>query len=170
MSQIVEQTKQTLLRSRQVSEEAVKSGTYVYPPHGVVYLVHRPALWSPIRAAMIPCILLSIAVIIPMFFFTYLPQAAILTLMNGPVGPFNAVLLVLSESGTIINAIARSFILDQALYDIFDATLVNEGQTELVSRGRELKHVDNKQGAKKLGKMITKPLEKYVSSTYHITG
>lgn len=146
-----------------LSKSTVKAGTYLYPPLGVLYLARHRSLWPPVLSRIWPCTLLSICVLVPMFFFTYLPQAALLTLLNGPLGPFNAVALVLSESGVIINALARSFLLDRALLDLFDATLVNEGMTSLVQNGRELKSgVSNHDGVKKLGKMVSKPLDKYV--------
>lgn len=103
---------------------------------------------------------MSVAVIIPMFLLTYVPQAAVLTLMNGPLGPINAVALVLSESSVIITTVARAFLLEKALCDIFDATLISEGQQTLVEKGREVKPGSRHDGAKKLGKIFTQPLHK----------
>jgi hypothetical protein len=55
-----------------------------------------------------------------MFVFTYLPQAALLTLVNGPLAVVSTVALVLSESSTITNVIARGLFIDEALVDTFD--------------------------------------------------
>lgn len=55
-----------------------------------------------------------------MFLFTYLPQAALLTLVNGPLAVVSTVALVLSESSTISNVIARGLFIDEALVDTFD--------------------------------------------------
>lgn len=55
-----------------------------------------------------------------MFLFTYLPQAALLTVFNGPLAFFSTVMLVLSESSTITNLVARSFFIQDALLDTFD--------------------------------------------------
>jgi hypothetical protein len=55
-----------------------------------------------------------------MFVFTYLPQAALLTLVNGPLAVVSTIALVLSESSTITNVIARGLFIDEALVDTFD--------------------------------------------------
>lgn len=142
--------------------DAVASRTFLYPPLGTLYLIRHPSLWPPLLKRLPACIALSVVVVGAMFFFTYLPQAAVLSFVDGPLGPVNAAMLVLSESNTIINALARAFILEHALWDIFDATLVCEGQDSLVAQGREVKPGKKSDGAKKLGKLITKPLQKCV--------
>ncbi|TDL23745.1 hypothetical protein BD410DRAFT_897353 [Rickenella mellea] len=149
------------VRSAAVGKDAVMSKSYLYPPMGIMYFVSHASIWPPLIHRIIPMTLLSIGVIIPMFIFTYFPQAAILTLMNGPLGPINAIALVLSESTFVIVLLAKAFILQGALVDVFDATLVHEGQTSLVAKGRELKSGSNKEGVKKLGTMLTKPLQKF---------
>lgn len=73
-----------------------------------------------------------------MFLFTYLPQTFLLSFTSGPFAPISAIFLVLSESSSITNVIARWFLLRDALVDTFDATLVLEGALDaLVRRGRE---------------------------------
>ncbi|KDQ14627.1 hypothetical protein BOTBODRAFT_187687 [Botryobasidium botryosum FD-172 SS1] len=161
MSSAVDNVRAHAVHTAHVSEEAVRSRSYLYPPLGALYLLYHPQLWPPVLARLLPCIALSAGVLVPMFIFTYVPQAAVLTFLNGPAGPFSAAALVLSESATIINMLARSFLLEGALTDLFDATLVCEGQEALVSRGRELKPGGSKQGAKKLGKMVMQPLNKF---------
>lgn len=84
--------------------------------------------------------------------------------MNGPLGPINAIALVLSESTTIVTFIAKAFLLQSALTDLFDATLVEKGQVALVSKGRELKSGDHREGVNKLGKRLMEPLNKYANS------
>lgn len=56
-----------------------------------------------------------------MFLVTYLPQAAVLALVNGPLAVISAVPLVLSESSTMTNLLARTFFIEDALIDTFDA-------------------------------------------------
>lgn len=143
-----------------VSKDAVVSRSYFYPPLGVVYLLRHTSLWPPVLSRIMACLLLSGAVIVPMFLFTYIPQAGILSIFNGPIGAVNAAALVLSESSFIINLLARSFLLDQALLDLFDATLVCEGQEALVSNGREVNPGKKFDGTKKLGKILTRPMNK----------
>jgi len=55
-----------------------------------------------------------------MFIFTYLPQAAILTLVNGPLAVVSTILLVLSESATLTNALTRGLFLEEAILETFD--------------------------------------------------
>jgi len=164
MASLAESVKAHAIHTAYVSREAVTSTTYLYPPLGVSYLISHPSLYPPVFSRLLPCILLTIGVTIPMFLIAYLPQAAVLTFVNGPLGPINAIALVLSESTTIVTFIARAFLLEGALIDLFDATLVGEGQTALVSKGRELKPGSNRDGVKKLGKMVMKPLNKFSPS------
>lgn len=67
-----------------------------------------------------PTIGTAISVTTFMFVVTYLPQAAVLTLVNGPFAIVSTVLLVLSESATITNVISRGFFIEEALTDTFD--------------------------------------------------
>jgi hypothetical protein len=74
-----------------------------------------------------------------MFLFTYLPQAAVLAISNGPLAAISAALLVLSESSTIFTVLSKSFLIEDALVDTFDGVLVSKNTTDLVSGGRRLK-------------------------------
>jgi hypothetical protein len=56
-----------------------------------------------------------------MFVFTYVPQAAVLAFVNGPIAVVSAIFVVLSESSTISGLISRRFFVEEALYDTFDA-------------------------------------------------
>jgi hypothetical protein len=94
-----------------------------------------------------------------MFFFTYLPQLAILFFVNGPIAPFSTVLLVLNESTTIINLVSRNYLLQDSLLDVFDGTLLARGDTKIVSEGREVKSGGDPM--QKLGKIIKSPFEKF---------
>jgi hypothetical protein len=70
---------------------------------------------------LMPCITLSVGVVTFMFVFTYLPQAAVLSLVNGPLAALTTILLVLEESSTLINVLSKSFLIEDALVDTFDA-------------------------------------------------
>ena len=153
-----------LTNSNQVAFQAkavVHSRAYLYPPLGALYLVEHHTLWPTLLRRIFPCLILSVSVIIPMFILTYVPQAAVLTFTEGLLGPLSAIALVLSESSVIINVLSRTFLLEQALNDIFDATLICEGQVSLVSKGREIRPGKNSDGVKKLGKLLKKPLQTY---------
>ncbi|KAL8380677.1 hypothetical protein RB595_005110 [Gaeumannomyces hyphopodioides] len=94
-----------------------------------------------------------------MFIFTYLPQLAILVWVNGPLAVFTTVLLVLNESSTITSLIARNYIMQDALLDTFDGTLVARGATSVVKEGRELQPGSDPIG--KLGKVLKSPFERF---------
>ena len=63
---------------------------------------------------------LAVGVVTFMFMFTYLPQAAVLSIVNGPLAVFTTILLVLSESSMIVTVLARTFLIEDALIDTFD--------------------------------------------------
>lgn len=69
---------------------------------------------------LIPTITTGIGVTTAMFIFAYLPQAALLTIFNGPLAIFTTIVLVLNESSTITNILARTFFIQDALLDTFD--------------------------------------------------
>ena len=94
-----------------------------------------------------------------MFFFTYLPQAAIMTFTQGPLAAISAALLVLSESSTIFTMLSKTFLIEDALVDTFDGVLMSKGTTELVSSGRQIKAGNDP--VAKLGKLIKKPFAKF---------
>lgn len=94
-----------------------------------------------------------------MFLFTYLPQLAILVFVNGPLAVFTTVLLILNESSTIINIISRNFLLQDALLDTFDGTLVAQNATDIVSEGRQLK--SGSDPIARLGKILKSPFSKF---------
>lgn len=99
-----------------------------------------------------------------MFLFTYLPQAALLTLVNGPLAVVSTVALVLSESSTITNVIARGLFIDEALVDTFDGTLLTCSMTPLVSHGRTVKGSSAVDAVSRLGKLAKKPFERFTPS------
>jgi hypothetical protein len=97
-----------------------------------------------------------------MFAVTYIPQVALLTLFNGPLAVFTTVLLVLSESSTIFSVLSKNFLIDEALIDTFDSTLLSRNQTTLVSKERQVKSGNDP--VAKLGKLVSKPFAKFAPS------
>lgn len=69
---------------------------------------------------LLPTLTLGISVTAGMFFFTYLPQAAVLAIFNGPLAALSTILLVLSESSTIFMALAKTMLIEDSLVDTFD--------------------------------------------------
>jgi hypothetical protein len=106
-----------------------------------------------------PYCMLSIGVVAGMFVFTYVPQLAVLVFVNGPLAVFTTVLLILNESSTIINVVSKNWLLQDALLDTFDGTLVARNETKIVSEGRELK--SGPDPMQKLGKILKSPFGKF---------
>lgn len=102
---------------------------------GIIYTLNRPTLRQPLLSRSSKTLTLGVGVTTAMFFFTYVPQAAIMSITSGPLlAPFSAALLVLSESSTITTFLARSFLLADAITATFDATLVEMGQEKLLEQ------------------------------------
>lgn len=106
-----------------------------------------------------PYFLLSATVITGMFVFTYVPQFAVLVLFNGPLAVFTTVLLILNESATIINLVSRTYLLQDALLDTFDGTLVARNAENIVREGRQLQ--PGSDPMQKLGKILKSPFQKF---------
>ncbi|KAF3137513.1 hypothetical protein TWF569_009211 [Orbilia oligospora] len=104
-----------------ISKDAANSGSYMFPIQGIYHFLRYPSLQRPLWRKVLPTILLSVVVIVSMFFVTYLPQAAILTFVDGPIAFVNAAMLVLSESSTLVLLISRWWWLDDATVEVFDA-------------------------------------------------
>ncbi|PGH31607.1 hypothetical protein GX50_05597 [[Emmonsia] crescens] len=146
--------------------EAAKSGTYMYPLQGIIYFISHRSLWQPLVSKMAPTVSLGVLVTTTMFFFTYIPQVAILAFTSGPLAPLSAILLVLSESSTITNYLSRSFILRDSLVDIFDGTLIARGDAALVAEGRHIKGTASSMDPiARLGNVIHKPLAMFSLSS-----
>ncbi len=64
---------------------------------------------------------------------------SVLFFVNGPLAAFTTVLLILSESSTIISQISKNFLIADALVDTFDGVLISSNEAGLVSEGRQLK-------------------------------
>ncbi|KAG9011651.1 hypothetical protein FRB95_014329 [Tulasnella sp. JGI-2019a] len=138
--------------------QAVVSGAYLYPIEGIYYLLRHPHLWKPLQRPLFLGVVTSFVVTSLMFFFTYLPQVAVLTLTNGPLSFFTAIPLVLGESATITLFVARMLWLAPALDNTFDAVLLEQGHTALVAEGREIKGAGS---GKRIGKALSAPLNRF---------
>jgi hypothetical protein len=94
-----------------------------------------------------------------MFAVTYVPQAAVLSIFNGPLAIFTTVLLVLSEASTIFSVLSKNFLIDDALIDTFDGTLLCRNLNSLVENERQVK--SGSDPVAKLGKLVSKPFAKF---------
>jgi hypothetical protein len=94
-------------------------------------------LVKPLLPTIFRGIIISIGIVAAMFFFTYLPQVAVLAFISGPLGKrmisfffgmelnntafIAAVPLVLGEAYFLIMFFTRGFLLGNAGLDLFDA-------------------------------------------------
>ncbi|KAI0805488.1 hypothetical protein GGR55DRAFT_655473 [Xylaria sp. FL0064] len=146
-------------KAKVLLSEAVKSGSFLYPFSGILYFCTHKALWKPFMSRLLPTLGLAVGVTTAMFFFTYLPQLAILVFVNGPLAVFTTVLLILNESSAIVNIVSRNFLLQDAIIDTFDGTLVSRNATGIVSEGRQLK--SGTDPIARLGKILKSPFSKF---------
>jgi len=149
--------KQEAAQAIEIGKDTASSGAYMFPIEGIYYFSRHPSIQKPLWRHILPTIALSVGVIATMFTFTYIPQAAILVLVDGPIAFVNAGMLVLSESSTVILMISRWWWIEDATIEVFDAVLVQQNQTALVAQGRELKPAISGDPLSKLGKRLKKP-------------
>jgi hypothetical protein len=94
-----------------------------------------------------------------MFVVAYLPQAAAMAFTSGPLAAISAAFLTLSESSTLTNLLSRTFLLEDAIVDTFDGTLLSRECTNLLSDGRQIKAGGDPMA--RLGKLLKKPFAKF---------
>ncbi|EXF80485.1 hypothetical protein CPAR01_14938 [Colletotrichum paranaense] len=146
-------------KARGLVADAAKSKAYLYPIKGIIYFATHRTLWKPLLSRIGSYLLLSAGVVTGMFVFTYVPQLALLVFVNGPLAVFTTVLLILNESSAIINFLSRSFLLQDAILDTFDGTLLLRDEDGIVREGRQLR--PGSDPMQKLGKVLKSPFEKY---------
>ncbi|KAL8917358.1 MAG: hypothetical protein Q9208_007975 [Pyrenodesmia sp. 3 TL-2023] len=146
-------------RLKALTSDAARSGAYLYPIRGIAYFVSHKSLWKPLTSKLAPTVTLGLGITTFMFVFTYLPQAAIMAFTSGPLAAISAGLLVLSESSTLITILSKTFLIEDALIDTFDGTLVSKNTTDLLSEGRQIQAGGDPMA--KLGKLLKKPLVKF---------
>ncbi len=93
-----------------------------------------------------------------MFFFTYLPQLAVMAVVNGPLAVLTTGLLILSESSTITGLVSKHYLLRDAMLDTFDGTLLARNAAGIVAEGRELKSAGD--AIQRLGKALKTPFKR----------
>jgi hypothetical protein len=94
-----------------------------------------------------------------MFLVAYVPQAAVMAFTSGPIAAISAALLTLSESSTLINLLSRTFLIQDALVDVFDGTLLSRDCTNLVEGGRQISTKGD--NIARLGKLIKTPFARF---------
>lgn len=114
------------------------------------------------QSKLVPALSLGVSIFASMFFFTYLPQAAVLALFNGPLAAVDTLLLVASESSAIFMATSRAFLIEDSLVDTFDGTLVARGTEGLLAGERVVKRQGD--SIARLGKLVKKPFARFAPS------
>ncbi|KAH6630167.1 hypothetical protein B0J18DRAFT_407458 [Chaetomium sp. MPI-SDFR-AT-0129] len=146
-------------KAKLLLNDAARSGSYMYPIKGIFYFFAHPELWKPLRSRIIPYFSLYSSVLGSMFFFTYLPQLALMAFVNGPLAVFTTALLILNESSTITGIVSRNYLLQDAILDTFDGTLVARNKSQVVAEGREVKRSGD--AIQRLGKALKKPFGRF---------
>ncbi|KAI1452597.1 hypothetical protein F4805DRAFT_446819 [Annulohypoxylon moriforme] len=154
-----EVAKEDYYKAKVLLSDATKSQAYLYPFKGIIYFTTHKSLWKPFSSRILPTLGLTIGVFASMLLVTYLPQLAILVFINGPLAVLTTTLLILNESSTIINIVSRNFLLQDALLDTFDGTLVARNSTGIVKEGRQLKSGNDP--ISRLGKILKSPFSKF---------
>ncbi|CAD6590894.1 MAG: hypothetical protein ASARMPREDX12_004777 [Alectoria sarmentosa] len=141
----------TVLRVITSPARAVSHASWLYPFKGIYYFCAHPFLWPLLRARLLPSALLSLFVLTNLFLWTYLPQVALLAIFHGRLAWLNATFLVLGEGAAIVSLLFEAFFVDETLVDVFDAVLINEGYTDLITTSRMLVS-DGRDPVKQLGR------------------
>lgn len=105
----------------------------MYPLKGIYQFVTHREYWPIFGARLITISVISIAVLCLLFPLVYLPQVAFLIIFHGKGAWINALFLVLGEGHVLTAFVFEAFFVDETLVDVFDATLIREGQKQLVA-------------------------------------
>ncbi|KAK3674316.1 hypothetical protein LTR78_005785 [Recurvomyces mirabilis] len=151
-------------RVAKIAEEGAKSGAYVYPLRGILFLATHKDLYKPLFARLAPTLTLGVGITTIMFLFTYLPQVAVLVFTSGPLAALTTVLLVLSESSTLTMVLSKALLIEDGLIDTFDGTLLSKGHADLVAKDRQVKSGGAGDAIARLGKLVSKPFQKFTPS------
>ncbi|KAK3367620.1 hypothetical protein B0H63DRAFT_529336 [Podospora didyma] len=126
-----------------------------YPLRGIWYFLRRPAFYPLFTGRLLPLSIISCLVYFLLFSIAFLPQLAFLVIFHGWAGAWiNATVLVLGEGLVIIQGLFEGFFVDESRVDVFDATLINYGLTDLIAPQRIL-FFDAPNSVKMLGKPTT---------------
>ncbi|EPS41491.1 hypothetical protein H072_4594 [Dactylellina haptotyla CBS 200.50] len=121
------------------SRKRIHTPAVLYPVRGIIYLYYNPVLWRIIRGRAVPCLVLSLCVTAALFLLLYIPLAAIMSFLSGPVALINAAITILTLAANLNSALCEGFLLEEALVNMFDAVLLLEKHSELVDVGQEIK-------------------------------
>ena len=95
-----------------------------------------PQIILSVRGALAKSLGTSAIVFGILAFFTYVPQAALLSMITGFLGPILALFLLGAESIFLLSFFAKPLFLEPTLQFVFDATMKAQGQNQLVKDGK----------------------------------
>lgn len=106
-----------------------------------------------LKARLLPAVLLSAFVYLNLFFWTYLPQVAFLSIFHkGGSAWVNGTFLVLGEGAAIVALLFEAFLVDETQVDIFDAVMIDRGYEDLVRQHRPVAEESLNNPVQRLGK------------------
>ncbi|KAH8903758.1 hypothetical protein BR93DRAFT_884644 [Coniochaeta sp. PMI_546] len=122
-----------------------------YPLQGIYYFLRHPDFYPLFYSRLIPLSVISFLVYTALFFLVFWPQYLFLVIFHGWGAWPTAIILFLGEGLVIIQGLFEGFFVDECRVDVFDATLINHGLTDLVAPHRLLFR-DAPNSVKMLGK------------------
>jgi hypothetical protein len=120
---------------------------------GLIFFAIHPYLYPMLRTRLIPAVVLSVFVLLNLFFWTYLPQVAFLSIFHkGGSAWVNGTFLVLGEGAAVVALLFEAFFVDETQVDIFDAVLIDRGFEDLVRQHRPVADDSLNDPVRRLGK------------------
>lgn len=106
-----------------------------------------------LKTRLLPAFLLSAFILLNLFFWTYLPQVAFLSIFHkGGSAWVNGTFLVLGEGAAAVAILFEAFLVDETQVDIFDAVMIHKGYEDLVRQHRPVSEEDLNDPVRRLGK------------------
>ncbi|KAJ6547190.1 hypothetical protein B0H19DRAFT_1164389 [Mycena capillaripes] len=126
-SRVVAAVEQQAVEILTISRDAVLSGGWWYPLHGVWYFISHASLYRSIFPVIVKTLLTALGITVALFTFTYLPQVAFCALFSGPLAFATAALFVLGEAYAVIMFVSKAFFLGRAQDQLFNAVFRQQG-------------------------------------------
>ncbi|CAK5279401.1 unnamed protein product [Mycena citricolor] len=136
--------------------DVIASGGWWYPLDGIVYCLSHSSLYQAMFPVVWKITTTAALITVGMFTFTYLPQLAFCAIFTGPLAFIPAALMVLGETYVVIMFVSKTFYLNRAQDQLFNAVLR--------SKGVSLVYVDaskNRGFVQDVVKSVSKPLARF---------
>ena len=120
---------------------------------GIFFFITHPYLYPMLKTRLLPAFLLSAFVLMNLFFWTFLPQVAFLSLFHrGGSAWVNGTFLVLGEGAAAVAILFEAFLVDETQVDIFDAVMIHKGYEDLVRLHRPVSEESLNDPVRRLGR------------------